>query len=254
MKKINRQIDLRENYLLDNGINPENALEYMEKRQRAESQEEASRIKYQNTQKASKSRSKAKNKSAKGKQAIEVTSCEDSLMANSDTYACSSTTQLKSPSRADTLSYFESSPMLKRVKFSEEEKRRLEEENFQLSDSNKSNLTATQPLRKSNRKRKKSKILREAIGELEEEEIVQSKKPKKKRESKEITKMLELDAKCKKREETIPQSKNKDYLVEFQHNFKTKDTEQVCFCETVSYDQMIACDNSSCPIEWFHFN
>ncbi|KAJ6645809.1 Inhibitor of growth protein 4 [Pseudolycoriella hygida] len=26
-----------------------------------------------------------------------------------------------------------------------------------------------------------------------------------------------------------------------------------CFCDQVSYDEMVACDNLDCPIEWFHF-
>lgn len=26
-----------------------------------------------------------------------------------------------------------------------------------------------------------------------------------------------------------------------------------CFCDQVSYGNMIACDNEECPIEWFHF-
>mmetsp|Transcript_23972 Transcript_23972/g.18308 ORF Transcript_23972/g.18308 Transcript_23972/m.18308 type:complete len:109 (-) Transcript_23972:108-434(-) len=26
-----------------------------------------------------------------------------------------------------------------------------------------------------------------------------------------------------------------------------------CFCNNVSYGDMIACDNKNCPYEWFHF-
>uniref|UniRef100_T1JV73 Zinc finger PHD-type domain-containing protein n=1 Tax=Tetranychus urticae TaxID=32264 RepID=T1JV73_TETUR len=26
-----------------------------------------------------------------------------------------------------------------------------------------------------------------------------------------------------------------------------------CSCEQVSYGEMICCDNTHCPIEWFHF-
>jgi len=26
-----------------------------------------------------------------------------------------------------------------------------------------------------------------------------------------------------------------------------------CFCNNVSYGDMIACDNELCPYEWFHF-
>ncbi|CAG8815931.1 14855_t:CDS:1, partial [Dentiscutata erythropus] len=26
-----------------------------------------------------------------------------------------------------------------------------------------------------------------------------------------------------------------------------------CYCKQVSYGEMVACDNSECEIEWFHF-
>lgn len=26
-----------------------------------------------------------------------------------------------------------------------------------------------------------------------------------------------------------------------------------CLCQNVSYGEMVACDNTECPIEWFHF-
>lgn len=26
-----------------------------------------------------------------------------------------------------------------------------------------------------------------------------------------------------------------------------------CFCKNISYGEMIGCDNSDCPIEWFHY-
>ncbi|VEL25963.1 unnamed protein product [Protopolystoma xenopodis] len=26
-----------------------------------------------------------------------------------------------------------------------------------------------------------------------------------------------------------------------------------CFCHQVSFGEMVACDNPSCPYEWFHF-
>lgn len=37
-----------------------------------------------------------------------------------------------------------------------------------------------------------------------------------------------------------------------QHNQST-DAEVYCFCRDVSYGPMIACDNKSCAIEWFHY-
>lgn len=39
-----------------------------------------------------------------------------------------------------------------------------------------------------------------------------------------------------------------------QHQEHPIDNEpRYCFCNRISYGQMIACDNSKCPIEWFHF-
>ena len=29
--------------------------------------------------------------------------------------------------------------------------------------------------------------------------------------------------------------------------------ERYCRCKGVSYGEMVACDNTDCPIEWFHF-
>mmetsp|Transcript_34538 Transcript_34538/g.39979 ORF Transcript_34538/g.39979 Transcript_34538/m.39979 type:complete len:98 (+) Transcript_34538:510-803(+) len=91
-------------------------------------------------------------------------------MDNSDTNAYS-TSHLKSPSRVDTMSYLESSPALKRFKISEEEeKRSVINDNFQLGESCLPVSTTPVAIRKSSRKRMKSKILLEAIGELDEDQ------------------------------------------------------------------------------------
>lgn len=249
MKRVDTQIDIREGYLLENNINPTHALEFLEKRGNslALKQKESNAI----------LNSSLKRRAQKGKQCIDITSSyEDSLMANSDTYAYSTSTHLKSPSRVDTLSYFEASPVVKRVKISEEEeKHALAADNLVLGESCSKVSNSYPSVRKSNRKRTKSKILREASGELDEEVIVSTQKPvKKNKETREINRIFELDAKASKREEVIPIFKNKNYLVEYHFGDGSKDTEAVCFCQTVSYDQMIACDNKNCPIEWFHFN
>mmetsp|Transcript_27249 Transcript_27249/g.27113 ORF Transcript_27249/g.27113 Transcript_27249/m.27113 type:complete len:118 (-) Transcript_27249:42-395(-) len=117
-------------------------------------------------------------------------------MTNSESDPKSGMNYFKSPSRMDSLSIFESSPMLKRVKLSEEEEKVLKEENPNPGETSANSSTGT-GLRKSKRKRRKSKILREATGE---DEIIPPKlykrvpKPKIKNE---ICKILELDEAAK---------------------------------------------------------
>jgi hypothetical protein len=163
-------------------------------------------------------------------------------MANSETYANSSASHMKSPSRMDTLSVFETSPMLKRVKISEEEEKQASGGvNFQLGESEMTAQSTESLLRKSKRKKKKSKILREAMGECDEEAIAAPVQSQKKcKETKEITKILELEDKVLKREEHIPVHKNQSYLVEYEYDFGSKDIELVCFCQTISYGDMVA--------------
>jgi hypothetical protein len=43
-------------------------------------------------------------------------------------------------------------------------------------------------------------------------------------------------------------------LVEYEYDFGSKDIELVCFCQTISYGDMVAWDNKECAIEWFHYN
>ena len=31
-----------------------------------------------------------------------------------------------------------------------------------------------------------------------------------------------------------------------------EDTREYCFCHTVSYGEMVGCENDQCPYEWFH--
>lgn len=183
----------------------------------------------------------------KGNKKLENTSCEDSLLANSDTYAYSSTTNLKSPSIMDTLSIFEASPMLKRVKISEEEEKNITKgDSFNIGESSLGFQNPILPVRKSIRKKKMSKILRESVGETENEKVITTTKPFKKfKESHEISKIIEMDCKSKKREEPVPQYKSHNYLVEYEHDFGSQDPKPVCFCQTFSFGQMVACDNKN---------
>jgi len=142
----------------------------------------------------------------------------------------------------DTLSVFETSPMLKRVKISEEEEKQAPGGvGFQLGESEMAAQSSESMLRKSKRKKKKSKILREAMGECDDETVVTLvKNQKKSKETKEITRILDLEDKVMKREEHIPVYKNANYLVEYEYDFGTKDIELVCFCQTISYGDMVA--------------
>lgn len=247
LRKVDYKIEQRNNYLTENDIRLENALEYTESHE--------SLVKWE-TNIANKQKLCATHKrKLKGKKKLENTSCEDSLLANSETYAYSSTTNLKSPSIMDTLSVFEGSPMLKRVKISEEEEKNISKgDSFNIGESSLGFQNPALPVRKSMRKKKMSKILREAVGEEENEKIVTTTKPLKKyKESQEISKIIEMDSRSKKREEPVPQSKSHNYLVEYEYDFGSQDPKPVCFCQTFSFGQMVACDNKSWPIEWFHF-
>jgi hypothetical protein len=150
-------------------------------------------------------------------------------MANSETYAYSSASHLKSPSRMDTISIFEASPMMKRVKISEEEEKQTPGGGgFNLGESTLSKQNIDSPVRKSKRKVKKSKILREAMGEFDEEPTLPSLKiSKKSKECREANKIIELDSKAKKREEVIPGIKNDQFLVEYDFPLLSPDTEVV---------------------------
>lgn len=198
LKKVDEQIDTRENYLHDHNIHPENALQYLE--------DSLTNIK---DNRAGNSMLKNKRRGTKGKKGLDVTSCEDSLIANSETNAYSSASHLKSPSRLDTFSVFETSPVLKRVKVSEEEEKHAPGgDSFMLSEFTLPSQCSSQSVRKSCRKRTKSKILREALGEGEESVLPPVKYCKKNKEYRQINKLLELDAKTRKKEEEIQASKS----------------------------------------------
>ncbi|CDO91764.1 unnamed protein product [Kluyveromyces dobzhanskii CBS 2104] len=55
-----------------------------------------------------------------------------------------------------------------------------------------------------------------------------------------------------------PEAEREQKLIQQEHKNHGKseqgsDAERYCFCRDVSYGPMIACDNDSCAIEWFHY-
>lgn len=128
--------------------------------------------------------------------------------------------------------------MLKRVKVSEHEEVKISGmSNFQLGESAMSHHTSHAPVRKSIRKRKKSKVLRE----VEEEDMTSLPKPKSVPKSKkEFTKFSELSEKARKREEKVSAEESSELLVQFQYDFEMTDPKPVCFCQTCSYGEMVA--------------
>jgi len=204
LRKVENEIESRQEYLLDYNINPVKALEQLENIEKAESTVVTKSSKKQFID-ALVSKSKSKDRKRNGKQCVDVTSSEDSVAANSDTYAFSIASKNKSPSRLETFSCFETSPILKRVKVSEEEEKSpILNDNFSIGDSVLINKTPVQPIRKSNRRRIKSKILRELTGEdfyyIQEEKEVKTKN----RKGQDIIRMQKLDEKIKQNEEIIP--------------------------------------------------
>mmetsp|Transcript_21913 Transcript_21913/g.19457 ORF Transcript_21913/g.19457 Transcript_21913/m.19457 type:complete len:149 (-) Transcript_21913:257-703(-) len=148
-------------------------------------------------------------------------------MTNSETNFNFSVSQIKSPSRLDSLSLFESSPNLKRIKVSEEVERTVSNaENFNLGESYLKEQFNNPPLRKSKRRKRKSKVMREATGEDEEIVITKTKRIKSKADI-EINKIIELSIAAQKREEHIPVSKSFHYLVEYEYDYGAEDTTPV---------------------------
>lgn len=222
LKKIDKQIEVRESYLTTNNISPKFALDFLEKR-------EISSVKEMERSDEVPAICQNNRKALKGKKGVDSTSCEDSLMASSETYAYSSASHLRSPSRMDTLSIFEASPMMKRVKISEEEEKQTPGGGeFSIGESAISKQNISAPVRKSKRKVKKSKILREAMGEFDEEPTLPIiKNSKKNKESREANIMIELDSIAKKREELIPVIKNDQFMVEYDFPLLSPDAEVV---------------------------
>lgn len=165
LKSIENEIETRRSYLVDNGISPDFALQYLESLEK--SQNPCANV---SPKKHSINNSGRKVSSSTLKNKFKKYSDSDvsdlSFIENSETYAYSVSTHKKSPSRIDTLSCFETSPMFKRLKVSEEEEKLpLAADQFSLGDSFIQNQYSSQNPRKSSRSRTKSKILREASGE-----------------------------------------------------------------------------------------
>jgi hypothetical protein len=173
---------------------------------------------------------KSSKKSSKGgsRKTLDMMFSEDSIFANSETYAYSATTNKRSASKLDTLSYFETSPMLKRVKTSDEEEKHLPlyNDQFSLGDSVMTKRDSKGMLRKSKRKRVISKAMLEAIGEDTETVCTQTKsKITVKLNSKytqDITRIHKLDQKWATNEHIVPFSDANKYLVAFKHKHKSK--------------------------------
>ena len=39
---------------------------------------------------------------------------------------------------------------------------------------------------------------------------------------------------------------------EYKPDTEDEDTREYCFCHTLSYGEMVGCENDQCPYEWFH--
>ena len=142
-------------------------------------------------------------------------------MTASESHHYSAVSQLKSPTRMDSLNIFESSPIVKRVKISEEEEKEgLQGENLNLGENSIEGQSLVPSIRKSKRKKRKSKIMREATGE-ESEEVTQkvNKRHIITKTDYETNKIIELSKISKNKEELIPSAKSHNYLVEFDYGF-----------------------------------
>ena len=128
--------------------------------------------------------------------------------------------------------------MLKRLKVSEgEEIKAPGGDHFQLGESAMGRHSSHAPVRKSERKKTKSKILREV-----EDEVIATPSNRKvgAKTKKEFTKIVELSEKAKKSEENFSGSQCRDFLVEFEYDYEKVDPKPVCFCQTCSYGDMVA--------------
>ncbi|KAH7581160.1 hypothetical protein J7297_04546 [Nakaseomyces glabratus] len=72
--------------------------------------------------------------------------------------------------------------------------------------------------------------------------------------------LLKINLKKAYRRDMELEKKRKDYLQKSSNESKKRevkdangDEERYCFCNDVSYGAMIACDNSKCEREWFHY-
>nr|CAH04412.1 hypothetical protein [Euplotes vannus] len=242
LEKVDNQTKRRKDYLSRNNIRPSTAFEYIQSENMSKDSLRTTNDLYS-----------SKNKDFKAKSGIDSQSAV--LLNNSKKeYPKSVMSCLKSPSQLDSLSIFESSPILKRMKLSESDEKEYSGDNFNLSESCSKASSQPQLLRKSKRKKRKSKILREAIGEDEEIPPKPVKRAKRTKVDQEISRIIALDKAAKKQEEIISRNNMNNYLGEMEDNHNNDDSEYFCFCQTISFGNMVACDRKECPIEWFHFD
>lgn len=209
LEQVNNQTKRRENYLSRNNVRLSTALEYIQSENMSKDSLRTASDHYS-----------SKRKDLKYKNGLDSQSCGDSLMTTSESDPKSAMSFLKSPSRTDSLSNFESSPMLKRVKLSESEEKAAPRENFNLSESYQKSASQPTPLRKSKRKKKKSKILREAIGEDEDIPPKPIRRAKRTKVDHEISRIISLDKAAIKQEELISINKMDNFMVEFKRKYE----------------------------------
>lgn len=104
MKRVEKEIELRQQYLIDNNIDPQVAIEYVENLEKAQNpitieSPNNTAIVQQECKKASKDSIKKK-----GKLGRDMLTSEGSNVGNSETYSYSVSTNKRSPSRLDTFS------------------------------------------------------------------------------------------------------------------------------------------------------
>ena len=235
LKIVQEEIEQRQDYFIDHKIDPLKAVEYIESVEKAQNvlTEFPTR---KHTILNSINKSCMGDAKSKGKNSNDMNEIEQSVVDNCDTYAYSVSTHKKSPSILETFSCIETSPVPKRVKTSEdeeEEKLPILNDNFSLgesymsktqhksnqkhkSNSQKSNMNA---VRKSTRKRTKSKILREACGEDYESIFSEAKSKLGSKLSQDINKIRKIDSKVKKAHEAIPWAQHDKFLTPFKYKF-----------------------------------
>lgn len=216
LEKVDNQTKRRKDYLSRNNIRPSTAFEYIQSENMSKDSLRTTNDLYS-----------SKNQDLKAKSGVDSQSCGDSLMTARKSNPKSVTSCLKSPSQLDSLSIFESSPMLKRVKLSESDEKEFSGDNFNLSESCSKASSQRQPLRKSKRKKRKSKILREAIGEDEEIPPKPVKRAKKTKVDQEISRIIALDKAAKKQEEILSRNNMSNYFGALKDNHNNDDSEYI---------------------------
>ena len=132
--------------------------------------------------------------------------------------------------------------MFKRVKTSEEEEHKLPISNdgFSIGESYLNSRAIEQSVRKSNRKRVKSKVLREADGEVFESFKTEKEIKYNSKGHLDIQRMKKLDENAAKNDEIIPIKEDHKYLVQYKYNYESVHKDVVCYCQSFSGGDMVA--------------